>query len=194
MVELMLAISLFAFLIGSVAGLIRWSLQLQTRWGAEQAPHQRLDRAFSDLARDVESAQPLFNVPVTGQAGRLELAAVERTGAGAQWRRVVYRLDAVESGATLVREAFQWSDPAEEAQPLTRTVLTPLDSLAFAFGMRNPDTQAIEWVPQWDGEQHGVPQLVQATCTLPAHGSQPPITITRVMRNPAGSLPVRETP
>lgn len=187
LVELMLAVSLFSFLMGSVAGLVQWTLQLQARWGAEQAPHQGLDRAFSDLAYALESAQPLFAVPLMGGASRLELALVERTGATAQWHRVVYRLD----GTTLVRETFPWSD---STLLLARRAVAQVSSLSFAFGMLNGATQAVEWVGQWDGAQYGVPRLVRVTCEVPAPASQGAITLSRVIRNPAGALPALENP
>ncbi len=194
LIELMLAIALFSFLMGSIGALVRWGLQIDAQWGNGLQPYVRLERLFSQLEDDLVSAEPLFAVPFRGTSTRVEFARVEvidgDAGRVPQWIRVVYRLD----GAALVREAFRWSDAVDTAQPIEHRTLATLSGGTFAFAVLEGQGAVLRWVAAWDGTHDGIPRFVQLTGTMAADGTATPVAFERVIRNPVGALPVQQTP
>jgi hypothetical protein len=171
----------------AAGGLLSASLRLQARWGDAARPSQQMAKAFARLAQDVESARPLFNAPFLGSATSLEFVRVE----SAEWMRVRYRLDDGAEGTALVREASLWREG--DGAPVTREVLLPLVRGAFAFGAIDSQNQRV-WIAAWDGIQQGLPRLLAVDATLPIGPDDTPMTLRRVIRNPAGTLPVQEAP
>ncbi len=198
LMELMLAVTLLATLLAAVAGLIRSGLRTGVGWGRVVEPYQQMERVFNRLARDIESAQRFFGAPFLGTEDHLELARVDRvTGPDGQpipeWLRVVYRLETQGTKTQLVREEFLWKTSAQSAEPIRRETLLCVVGGHFAFGMQDAQHQLI-WASAWDGHTDGLPRLVKFDGTLPGPPGQAHVTVGRIIRNPAGSLPTPKTP
>ena len=196
LVELLLAVSLFAALMGAVAGLVIAAARAQASWGRSVEPSQQMERAFMHLQRDVEAAQPLFAIPcvLSPDGQRLELARVMPHAAAPGWVKVVYRFVPDEAGTTLVREEFAWG--ALDGEPQRSETLAMLEQGVFAFGRLASDG-TLEWATDWQGDGSGtpmVPQMLKMDWTLPSVGAQPPLSLSRAFRHPAGALPTMETP
>lgn len=193
LVELLLAVSLFAALMGAVAGLVLSGMRVQASWGRSVAPAQDMERAFMRLQRDVEAAQPLFAIPfaLSPDGDRLELARVMPHAAAPGWMKVVYRFVSDEAGMTLLREEFAWD--ALDGEPQRREPLATLERGGFVFGRLTIDG-TFEWATDWQGDGSGtpmVPRLLKMDWTLPSVGVQPTLPLSRAFRNPAGTLPVQ---
>ncbi len=198
LVELLLALTFFSILLASVSALVRSSLQVQARWGERMGPSEQMERALNRLEQDLESAQPFFGIPTVGEETRLELARLdtlpgESAPSAPAWVRVVYRMETLEGSPTLIRELFPWSEQAGQGEPRQREILLRLGSGQLAFGALDPQKQLV-WASTWDGTKHGLPRLVRFTCTLVAVSAQAPLGISRIIRNPAGTLPTLEMP
>ncbi len=189
LIELVLALTLFSTLLGSVGSLLTSGVRSQRNWGVTLGPYQQMERGFLRLERDLASAQPFFGLPCTADGERMEFARVE----SGQWVRVLYTL-AEEAGAQwVVRETFVWAGP-DDGEPLQREPLLRLTSGALAFGMIDPQGQ-LTWVSAWDGVKDGVPRLVKLDVEMASSSGQTPLVMSRVFRNPAGNLPtVEEAP
>src|SRR3989338_5471208 len=76
LVELVLAVGLFSFLMASAGHLVLTSLRVQRSWGQVAAPAQSAEHALTRLAQDLQAAQPFFGIPfqVTGGGAGLEFA------------------------------------------------------------------------------------------------------------------------
>ena len=185
LVELVLAVGLFSFLMASAGHLVLTSLRVQRSWGQAAAPAQSAERVLTRLAQDLQAAQPFFGVlfQVTGGGQGLEFA---RLGTDA-WRRVAYRLEPDGDAKRLVREEWLWGNGAG-SEPLHQETLVRLDVGRFTVGMLNEDDLLV-WMPSWDPEANGIPRLVQFEVMLPAVGAEQPLTFQRIIRNPAGQLP-----
>jgi len=191
LVELVLAIGMFSFLMASAGHLVLMSLRVQQSWGQFVMPAQSAERALNRLAQDLQAAQPLFGVPfqvLSGGAG-VEFARLDTAG----WCRVVYRMEPDGDAQQLVREEWVWQTGQPSREPLRREPLTRLSAGHFSVGIMNEANQ-LEWTASWDGEAHGIPRLMKFEATLPAGGSSPPVALSRVIRNPSGALPMRENP
>jgi prepilin-type N-terminal cleavage/methylation domain-containing protein len=200
LVELLLAVALFAMLLAAGAGLVRSSMSAQVGWQQAVEPYRRMEQALARLERDLESAQPLFDVPFLGGSDRLEFARVDRPfieGAPSDpdWVIVTYSLDGgAGGGVALLREESLWRSRGEGVDPLRRETLLSLDGGAFAFGVMDATTQQMAWATSWDGQTHGLPRLVRFDCALSPGASQPPVQLSRIVRHPAGRLPAVELP
>lgn len=194
LVELLLAITLFSVLLASIGGLVHSAMTVQVGWHQTVVPVQRMERSLLRLEMDLESAVPLFGVPFLGETSRIELAHLEAAGSAGhpEWWRIRYAIVADGPRLSLVRESSIWREGVDGASQ-RREVLMELTEGSFAFGMTDEDG-ALVWVDAWDGVQHGIPRLAHLTCILPAVGSQAPIALSRVFRNPTGNLPQVETP
>ncbi len=196
LVEVLLAVTLFSTMMGATGALLQASLRAQTTWGGTVEPAVRMERALNRLSSDVASAQKLFAIPVQGTKEAFVFARVESlitAGAAspsAEWARVVYKVDRQDGVSVLVREAAVWRLSQDGANPQVREVLMPITEATWAFARADKQGQLI-WAEAWDGAVDGVPKLVRLTCTLPT-ASGKVLTMTRVFRNPAGSLPVDE--
>ena len=194
LVELVLATAMFSFLMGAVGGLVLTSGRVQRMWGSVIAPYQSADRAITRLAMDLQAARPLFHVPFRGNVDGLGLEFArlgpvdDGEGTTTAWFRVVYRLEHAGEDITLVREEFPWRSGAGEDTPLRHEVLARLGSGQWTFGKNKADKE-LTWTPSWDGTTEGVPQLVKFDCTVPVAQGRAPLTLSRVIRNPAGNLP-----
>ncbi len=188
LVELLLALTLFAALLAVSGSLLRSGLRAQLTWGMGLTPYQRLERGVDRLAKEVATAQPLFAVPVTSDGTALEFAR-----ATPAWTRVTYRLGEAEGGLALVREESPWSAQPPDSESARQETVLPLTALAFSFGMVNAEGQLV-WVESWDGDRHGVPRLVKLDYAVPLAVGQEPLRMSRMVRNPAGALPVLESP
>ena len=196
LVELLLAITVFSGVMAVAGGFLDSAMRLQTRWGDTTKPYQQMARAFARLEQDLESARPFFGVPFTGTESRLEFARVEgvlrgETGPSTEWVRVSYRLEGGAEGMSLVREESVWRPGEEGVEPPQRETLMSLGHGRFAFAVLDPQGQRA-WVNAWDGRAHGIPRLIKFDCTLPMSAGQTPVDFSRVMRNPAGTLPTME--
>jgi len=188
LVELVLAFALFAFLMASVGHLVLTSLRVQRTWGQTVVPLQSAERALNRLAHDLQAAQPLFDVPFRGNVNEPGLAfarlgpmvdAENRTTT--DWLRIVYRLDRAGDDVALVREEFSYRAGAAEGEPMRQEVLAHLTSGQWTFGVLDEDG-AVTWTPSWDGAQDGIPRLVKFDGGL----------LSRIIRNPSGTLPVSQ--
>ncbi|MDP3704135.1 MAG: type II secretion system protein GspJ [Candidatus Omnitrophota bacterium] len=191
LVELVLAVGMFSFLMASVGHLVLMSLRVQQSWGRMVLPAQSAERALNRLAQDLQAAQPLFGAPfqvASGGAG-LEFARLGTAG----WCRVVYRMEPDGDAKRLVREEWLWKTGEPSGEPLHRETLTRLSAGQFTVGRMNAD-DLLEWTASWDGEADGIPRLIKLEVTLPAIGAGQPITLSRVIRNPSGTLPKPEQP
>ncbi len=201
LVELLLALTLFAALTGAVAALVITATKVQLSWGRSVEPYERMARAMDRLQRDLESAQPLFGIPFTvGDDGatltlaRMEPISDESGAVTSEWVKVNYRIASADGGNTLIRDEVLWKTGASD---IWRTeTLGPVSSGQFAVGQADADG-ALTWATSWDGNGAGtphVPRLVKLDCTLPAAGEGSPVSLSRAFRNPAGVLPTMETP
>ena len=191
LMELILAMALFSALLGAIGGLLISSVRANDAWGKTLEPYEQLERGFNRLSRDCESAQPIFTSPAAGDKLHFELARVEQAGESpeqAQWRRIVYRLVPEGSETLLVREAFALGQNSPE--PVSREMLFRLQSGHFEFGELDAQ-HVMQWVSAWDGK-NGVPRMVRFAGLLADSLDEQPVV--RVMRNPAGTLPVMEQP
>lgn len=193
LVELLLSLTLFTGLLGSVAALVLSGLNVQRTWGQSVEPYERLERAMSRFERDLTTAQPFFGVPAVVEADRVEIARVARPSAPSadtapEWLRIVYRLADTTQGRSLIREEYLWKEGAGQ-EPLQQEALLPVENGQFAFGMVNAQTGQLEWATAWNGAADGMPRLVTCDLTLRAVGAQPPLHLSRVVRNPSGTLP-----
>lgn len=200
LVELVLAVGMFSFLMASVGHLALTSLRVQRSWGGLVMPAQSAERALSRLAHDLQAAQPLFGVPfqvMSDGAGlefaRLDMAAGADGRPTAAWRRVVYRMEPDGDAKRLVREEWLWKTGEANSEPISHETLSTLGAGRFTVGMMNED-DLLEWTASWDGEADGMPRLIKLEATLPATGTGQPITLSRVIRNPSGTLPKPEPP
>ena len=191
LVELVLAIGMFSFLMASVGYLVMTSLRVQRSWGRLVMPAQSAERALNRLAQDLQAAQPLFGVPFQIMSGGegLEFARLET----AAWRRVVYRLEPDGDAKRLVRDEWVWGTGEANSEPLHHETLARLGAGRFTVGGMDDD-DLLEWTASWDGEADGIPRLIKVEMTLPAEGSSQPIVLSRVFRNPAGTFPKVEQP
>ena len=200
LVELLVAITLFAVLMAAVSWLVVSSARVQAAWKSSAEPYEQLERALDRLEQDVTSAQPFFGTPVVVEPQQVEVARVDRLpiaeeGLASDWLRVTYRFIPEGDGVSLVRQEFQWQQQVGGAQPLREEALAHLAAGQFAFGIVDATTGALQWMTTgWDGKNNGVPRLFKLDCTLPGAGGQPPVPLRRVMRNPAGTLPAVSTP
>ena len=195
LVELVLAIGMFSFLMASVGSLILTSLRVQRTWGSAVAPFQSAEHALARLAGDLQAAQPLFDVPFRGNVDEpgLEFARLgpvtDAEGlATTDWLRIVYRFDHADEGVTLVREEFLWRAGKTGVEPLRHERLARMANGQWMFGKVNTDKE-LTWTLLWDGTTDGIPRLVKFDGTLPARGSRAPVALSRIIRNPAGKLP-----
>lgn len=198
LIELIVAVTLFATLLTATAGLIRSALRTGIGWERVTEPYQRMERVFSRLARDVESAQPFFGAPFLGTEDHLELARVDGViGSDGrsvpEWLRVVYRIETQGGETQLVREEFLWKTSLQSAEPIRREALLNIVGGHFAFGMQDAQHQLV-WSSTWDGQTNGLPRLVKFDCTPQPPSGQSPMTLGRVIRNPSGALPTPKTP
>jgi len=199
LVELVLAIGMFSFLMASVGHLVLMSLRVQRSWGQLVGPAQSAERALTRLAQDLQAAQPFFAIPfqVTGGGTGLEFTR-PATVAGpdgqlvTEWLRIAYRLDRDGEDTVLMRDEWVWSADPEGREPRRHETLTRLASARFSVGVRTADQ--LEWRSSWDGQADGIPRLVQLEATLPSAGTGTAIALNRVVRNPAGALPEEEQP
>ena len=109
----------------------------------------------------------------------------------AGWVRVRYHLDEDTDGLWLIREEFAWNAQDTGAQPLRHERLVRLTTGQFVFGLLDAQGH-LTWSTSWDGTKQGIPRLIRFDCTLPAIGGRLPAALSRVVRNPAGSLPMLE--
>jgi hypothetical protein len=109
------------------------------------------------------------------------------------WLRVSYRLDRDGEEIALVREERRWGGDEAGGDPVRRETLGRFRSGRFAVGILNEDG-ALTWASSWDSEAHGVPRLVKVDVTFPTLGASQPLTLSRVIRHPAGTLPKAERP
>jgi len=191
LVELLLAVGMFSFLMASVGQLVLMSLRVQQSWGGAVASAQRAEHALNRLAQDLHAARPLFGVPfqvVSGGDG-VEFARLGPEG----WLRVVYRLEPDGEMRRLIRDEWTWTTGQVSPDPLQHELLARLAAGRFAAGMLTEDGQLV-WTSSWDGEADGIPRLVQLEAVLPSTASGKAITVSRVIRNPAGTLPEDEQP
>lgn len=200
LVELVLAFSLFTFLMASVSHLVLTSLRVQRAWGQTVRPIQAVEHAFTRLAQDLHAAQPFFGVPFRGNAdgAGVELARVGQGmdldgGRTTEWIRVLYRFEPIGEGVGLVREEWAWSDGSMAGPPRRRETLTRLARGQWMFGRLTTEGQ-VELAPSWEGTAAEIPRLVQVDCTLPAVEGRAALTISRVFQNLAGSLPEEPVP
>ena len=198
LVELILAIGMFSFLMASVSHLVLMSLRIQRSWGQLVTPAQSAERALNRLAQDLQSAQPLFSVPfqVVSDGAGLEFArlgtAVDADGRPTPaWCRVVYRVEPDGDAKRLVREERVWKTGEPNGEPLHHETLAQLSAGRFTVGRMNED-DLLEWTMSWDGDVDGIPRLIKCEVTLPAQGSSQPVALSRVIRNPSGTLPTLE--
>ena len=191
--------TLYSTILASAAGLVRSGLLSQLGWDRTVAPYQTLERTLMRLEQDSLSMQPLFLVPVVGTQDRLEIARLDAAASTdgstvRDWLHVVYRLEPEGDGVLLAREESLARLEGSGDNPIfRREVLLRMTTGSFAFGKTDAEGRLI-WVASWDGARDGVPRLVKFDCTLPAVGAVPPVSLSRVMRNPAGNLPQLEAP
>lgn len=195
LIELLLAVTLFAALLAAIGGLVLSSVRASDNWGKTLEPYQQLEIGLNRLAQDCESAQRLFVAPTSGSASRFELARINRTTkaeaeTAVEWRRLVYRFQPEAEGVVLIREEYLLGNP-QEGQPVQREALIRLKSGRFEFAQLDAQ-HAMQWVPAWDGAKHGIPQLIKFTGTLPDTVAAQETGVTRIIRNPAGNLPLVE--
>ncbi len=197
LVELLLALTLFSFLLASSSGLLTSAMRAQADWGGALAPYQQLERALHQLEDDLESAQPFFGVPFVGKEQSLEFARLDRVGsdgrASPDWVRVIYQMENDGDGAWLVREEFAWRTQDASAAPQRREKLLHLVHGSFAFRVLDAQGQPA-WVPSWDGKTLGIPRLVKFDGAVPTTGAPGTFELSRVVRDPAGAMPKVETP
>lgn len=192
LIELMLAMSLFTALLITIGGLLISGVRANDAWGKTLEPYEQLERGLNRLSRDCESARLLFMLPAAGDDSHFEFARVEQTNAAepaAEWRRIVYRLVPQEGEVVLMREAYVLGKDVKE--PVTQEALARLKSGHFSFAQLDAQ-HAMQWVSAWDGTKYGVPQLVKFTSTFAQGASAEEEAVTRVIRNPAGNLPIAE--
>lgn len=198
LVELVLALSFFSFLMASVGHLVLASLRVQRSWGQVVRPAQAAEHALSRLSQDLQAAQPFFAIPFRGNLdgnglvfARLGTVTNADGQPTTEWLRVVYRFAPTGEEVALVREEFLLRDGPSGDRPLRSETLARMAGGEFRFGVLNTDKQ-LEWPSTWDGETDGIPRLVMLTYTLPMAGGMVPLTMSRVFRNPAGTLPEPE--
>ena len=92
-----------------------------------------------------------------------------------------------------MREETPWGIPREGAAPPHGEPLLRVASGQFAFGAVDSKGQ-FTWISSWDGQTAGVPRLVKFECNLSVAHGQPPLALSRVVRNPSGTLPKADTP
>lgn len=193
LIELMLAMTLFSAMLASVGGLIRSGLKAQARWGSSLAPYRQLEQGLAVMARDVESAQPLFDLPCEADERHVRFAQVARTSQGEpDWFSLTYEIGEWDGQPALIRERRRWRDGA--AAVAERELMLRMSGGRFAFGMRDAQ-DAFIWSETWDGQAHGMPRLIRLEATVPVGAAADPLSITHVLRAPAGALPrLEETP
>jgi len=199
LVELLVAITLFAVLMAAVSWLIVSGARVQVAWKSSAEPYEQLERALNRLEQDVTSARPFFGTPMVVESQQLELARVDRLpvseeGPVSDWLRITYHLAPESGGVSLIRQEFLWRKSGSGTEPLREETLVHLTTGQFAFGVADATTGALQWRTDWDGKMNGVPRLLKLDCTLAGAGGQPPVSLTRVIRNPAGTLPTVNIP
>lgn len=186
LVELLLTVALFSAILAAAGGLIVTMARTQTFASRAAGPAEQLQRALDQVEQDIESAQPFFGIPAQGTATQYEFARVERDA----WVRVRLWFEPGDAGgAALMRETSPWN--ASDGQPARRERLVSVERGAFAYARQDPDGLLV-WDGAWDGAQDGVPRLVRVTPGVVLREGQEPAVFSRVMRYPAGALPVME--
>jgi type II secretory pathway pseudopilin PulG len=197
LIELLLAITLFSTLMASAGSLLSSGLRAQLGWDNTLRSTHQMERAFSQLEHDVESARVFFGAPFNGAEQQLELARVDLIQidgqSAAEWVRLLYEVSDEEDGRWLTREVFVWKTQGADSEPLERARLLRLSSGQFAFGMLDAEGQFI-WAPSWDGKKYGVPRFVKFDGAIAGLNGPSAMTLSRVIRNPAGNLPTLESP
>jgi len=186
LVELLLTVTLLSAILAAAGGLIVSTARSHALSARAAGPAEQLEQALNRVEQDVESAQPFFGIPAQGSATQYEFARVER----GVWLRVQLRFEPDAFGGTaLIREEFLWG--ASDGQPLRRETLASIGQGAFAYAKEDADGQLV-WEGGWDGARDGVPRLVRVTPGIMLHSGQEPAVFSRVIRYPAGALPVLE--
>ena len=195
LVELMLALTLFSAMMGATGALLQAGFRAQSLWGTAVEPAVRLERTLNRIGTDMASAQVLFSIPALGSKGAFEFGRVESVLSDAdtpapEWVRVSYTVGEQDGASVLIRESTVWRLSQSGASAQTREALLPVSGIVWEFARIDKQGQLI-WGSAWDGTKDGFPKWARLTCTLPESAGKA-LAITRVFRNPAGSLPLIE--